>query len=302
MDIRVEYASTTYPWIESVHKFTNCFYIHQPFAHQYDMASFSLPARKGTGDYIYHFIWGGYRDCVDVNIQAATVVNRYGTYNASATTTFVKLDHCEFYYVLNPVTPCQIVPQTTRSAATCINACRTAGNGCKAVQVVRRRNLPISLPYTEGLPLYAHDPLQLDDSVAPINVSGPCGYPSIHDRKEAGCTKAPTKCNLVNATDDDLICFGLTPFRDQNLQATEDFIISSDPADPRFFSTCWIKIPNSGFLATPSLSKPWPAWDVGDSCVTCPFRSQVRSLGLNFAPDWVDGLTGECINCDDGTV
>jgi hypothetical protein len=263
------------------------------------MASFSVPGLKGAGNYIYHFMWGGYRDCVDVNVRTTTVANRYGIYNTSAANTWVRLDHCEFYFVLNPVTTCTKIG-TTRSVQTCLTACQSAGNGCKGVQVARYSNPSGTLPYTPGVPLLWFNITQLDETTAPYTTTGRCGDPSIHGRAKAGCDIVSPRCNATKlaAAADDYICFGLTPYRDQNLQASEDYILTSDSADPRFYSSCWLKVPNGGFLNVPAYEQPLTKWDVGDKCVDCTYRDSARTAGTNIAADWATQLSSQCINCD----
>jgi hypothetical protein len=85
-DIRVSYVSTVYPWIESVHRFMTGFTDNNPFSGQSSIANFKTEARKGPGDYIMFYMWSGYRDCIDINVQPTTVQNRYGKVVNSAST------------------------------------------------------------------------------------------------------------------------------------------------------------------------------------------------------------------------
>lgn len=45
-----------------------------------------------------------------------------------------------------------------------------------------------------------------------------------------------SQCNAAmlgpQLKDDDYFCYGLTPYRNQDLQAAEDFMTSEDPEDP----------------------------------------------------------------------
>jgi hypothetical protein len=272
------------------------------------LANFRIPARRGAGDYILHFMWGGYRDCVDINVMAATsqmpvVVNPYGIYNTSATVNFVKMEHCEFYFVLNPLTPCTLVPAATLNVKPVIDACLKYGIGCGAVQCARLNNRDSSLPWTVGIPYPLHNGTTLsrhESFGTPID--HPCGWPSIDDRTKAGCKNLNAKCNqtaltLASTHVDDQVCYGLQPYRDQLIQASEDYIITDDPLDPRWYSTCWLKMPNGGFLNVPTIPTPYPSWKAGDQCVTCAFRKAVQASSINTVANWVNSLTSTCVNC-----
>ena len=64
--------------VEAVHRFRG--YKPTPikagFPKQFDTARFSVPAVGGAGAYILHYLWRGYRDCIDVEVvPAATPVS-----------------------------------------------------------------------------------------------------------------------------------------------------------------------------------------------------------------------------------
>jgi hypothetical protein len=176
---------SVYHRIESISRFYNSFAQHDPFAHQYDLANFAIPARKGAGDYIMHWMWGGYRDCVDINVQAATaqmpqIINRYGIYNTSATVNFVKMEHCEFFFVMNPLTQCTLVPSSSLNAKPVLDACLKYGSGCTAVQCSRLNNPTSSLTWTPGIPYTIANSTQ-------FGTTGYCGSASIDARTKTMC-------------------------------------------------------------------------------------------------------------------
>ena len=63
-DVRVAYNSSRYPWILAVHRFAISF--HYPKS--YDTARFQFPPWAAPGQHIVHYNWGGYKDCVDVDV------------------------------------------------------------------------------------------------------------------------------------------------------------------------------------------------------------------------------------------
>ena len=84
------------------------------FPKQFDTARFSIPARAGAGDYIIHYVWRGYRDCIDVEVQPAatpvapTSTDMYlslqvdpggaagGAPPPAITYAMAKTDHCQY--------------------------------------------------------------------------------------------------------------------------------------------------------------------------------------------------------------
>eukprot|EP00128_Syssomonas_multiformis_P013406 Colp12_sorted_trinity150504_noHs@35575 len=131
----------------------------------------------------------------------------------------------------------------------------------------------------------------------------PCDFDSITDRAERGCDVVEPMCNrtaLGTLKDDDYICYGFVPYRDQDLQAIEDFEEVEDANDPKFYSTCWIKLSSGGFInLPPEPAKVPPKWDAGpDRCVTCTFRDNVFKSNISMAPLWARGLTQQCVDCD----
>lgn len=167
-DARVSYKSEKYPAFISVHRFYNDFAEHNPSAFSPSIANFEIPEGSAAGDYIYHFKWGGYRDCVDVSVLAKTptlqtVPLPWGKPTAQAlaeangVAPFVKLDHCEFLFVRNPTTQCRIVPRTASGAlnvSQCIADC-AANGGCRAVQLARAKNpAQVRINYAPAIPFY----------------------------------------------------------------------------------------------------------------------------------------------------
>jgi hypothetical protein len=290
--------------IISASRFYNSFAEHNPYAHQYNLANFRVPSARAAGEYILHFMWGGYRDCVDINVQPASlpIVNRYGIYNTSATVNWFKMEHCEFFFVLNPLTPCTLVPAATLNAKPVLDACLKYGTSCTAVQCARLDNRATSLPWTVGIPYPLHNLTALNSGTGKP-VDSACGYASIDVRTKAGCTQFTNKnCNQtalrMKSTDaDDQVCFGLQPYRDQDFQAAEDFLISDDPLDPRWYSTCWLKVANGGFQNIPTIATAYPSWKAGDQCVTCGFRKSVQAANYYTVANWANSLTSTCVNC-----
>jgi len=301
-DVRVAYFNANYSWIESVSRFRNSFAEHTPYAGQSDYANFRLEGRKGPGDYIVHFWWGGYRDCVDVNLYPTRTTNRYGLPRANSTVTFQRLDHCEFTNVMNPSTQCSVIGAAVRNASVCLDRCKAmTRGGCLGVNAVRFNNPESALPYVENIPHFFYNNSQVaDPNAMPPVQQGPCGYRTVKERVQNGCKVVNRNCNLtaLNPGPEDYICYGLVPFRDQDLQAVEDYQIFNEPEDPRFLSTCWLRIDDNGFLDVPKLEPLTPKWNAGDKCVKCDFVKTAKDTPIPLIPKWEQSLSDKCKRCD----
>lgn len=304
-DKRASYFNPKYPWIQAADKFKNVFQESNVFAHQYDFASFALEGRKGPGNYIYHYYWGGYRDCVDIHIhpEKKVIQNRYGLPTNRDNTTFVKMDHCEFTYIENPTFKCQLVPKVTKSAKQCLDLCKSQPS-CKGVQAVRITNPSITLPYSVNIPSVIFNFTQSDrfvNNVGFLPYSGPCGYHSVRERLRMGCNVKQTMCDvsqIAGAQPDDYLCFGVNPYRHQDFQTVEDYELASDATDPKFYSTCWMKVSEQGFIDINRPVKNPPQWVAGDYCIDCKFRKYAHSLNDTIVINWSEGITKNCQHCD----
>jgi len=300
-DLRLSYKNEKYPFIVAANRFRVSYINHTVFASQADLANFQIPSGQATGNYIYWFYWGGYKDCVDINVQATTVVNRYGVLNNTQPVTFKKLDHCEFTFVKQPSSTksgCKVA--TANDASACIAAC-AQDSSCNNVQAVRKTNPPGTLPYTPNIPFLKFDATQVDTSVFPNVIFGPCGALTNHNRTVSGCTVSQPTCpasSFASTPDNAYICYGLTPHRDQDFQAAEDFVTTDDPNDPIFYSTCWFKIPGNGFTNIPPPAVAPLPWIYAEKCISCDFQAKAKAANSSAIVAWENGLVYFCANCD----
>jgi len=300
-DERAEYTSIKYPGIISVHKFR----IAAHWPDEYDIATFTFPKTATTGNYIAHFKWGGYRDCTDVhivNMATPTALPWGQVTNANVSATFARLDHCEFTFVLNPSTRCK--KMTNANASQCLADCLKLDGtfGCTGVQAVLRANPSGTLPYTPNYPYKQYTRNDTAFLVFPPLEYGPCDSRTINKRNS--CPDISTMCNnndLANISNTDYLCYGLTPYRDQDFQTTDDYVISTDPTDPGFYSTCWVRLAPGGFqYPFPDPLKPPPVWRVGKQCLSCDWlQNKLPTYPPNWAaPPWGDAFATECMDCD----
>jgi hypothetical protein len=295
-DVRLEYIHPDMPWIEAVHKF-QISVAPVGYTNTYNTAYFRVPARKGPGNYIAWYIWTGYYDVVDVNVQPTTVpiAKPYGLPSASlpAANTYTRIDHCELNFIHNPVTACKRVDPNTMDISACVAACSQAGGNCNAIQISRVTNVPtfvgkppnqhqVNVPV--NIPFIAWNSTQQDINGRSL---GPCGFDAVNLRTRAGCQMntsqlAPgaPQCLRTSFADTDYVCFGIQTAQamNQSLQATPSFAFVTEPQDPRFYSSCVMKAATYGFTNFPEYPAPRPKWTAADACIPCHFLDQVNHM------------------------
>lgn len=302
-DARVSYQSAKYPWIDSVHMF----WIPAANAVASDIARFKITPRQGPGDYIFFYKWAGYSDCIDINVRPEPVVHRYGKVNATnpLSVRWKRIDHCEFTWVREVATTCRLITMNTTNTNTALEQCQKdcaakSHNACPNVQAVRVKNLPAPkvFPQVENIPYKT------------IGFP-PCDESSVAERIADGCTAAPlsshpgcSASSTAKAGPDDYVCYGLSPWLPNDLKATDNHQIVDDPADPRFYSTCWFRDEDRGFVTggLPPQPPVLQSWRVYDQCLSCPFVNKVNDAitrgDSKTVFNWAAGVTNICANCD----
>ena len=184
-----------------------------------DIAPFVVPDGAAAGQYILHYYWRGYRDCIDIDVlpdaQPVPDTNRgkYGEHDDSLQK-YVRVDHCQFEAgsyntFVGDVDPecdvadrrgtCFVVPpigltnqrgQTREEAlAACQTRCDRNKNLCKSVVVV-----PATMP--GGVTL---------DVTAPTNAPwgvGNCKQECLEDEHEGSS-----------------VCYGLAGISNKNVRS-----------------------------------------------------------------------------------
>lgn len=105
---------------------------------------------------------------------------------------------------------------------------------------------------------------------------------------------------LVPANENPLVCYGLEAR--QSAPTTPEYLISTDPEDPIFYSTCYVRNPNIVWLP---LVNPQPTvterWRFDGRCITCESFQRNRAANkIDFATlptPWVIA-DGKCMDCD----
>ena len=81
-DVRAAYTNPNYPWIQAVWMWKN--YNHWP--KQFSIGRMVFPTHVGdVGQHVIHWMWRGYRDCIDVDVLplSTPVANTSGASTAT---------------------------------------------------------------------------------------------------------------------------------------------------------------------------------------------------------------------------
>ena len=308
-DRRVSYHNPKYPWIEALHYFHN--YGARP--REWDAARFSMPAKRGSGEYIVQMVWAGYRDVIDVDVLPAPAVDIYGAYSTESVWT--KTDHCQ-YVSHGPPTP-------RRWPGTCF----PVTDAYAAEGYPRDGEFGANARYTR--PHY--DVSACMDMAATFDPDGlnvvPLRNPALVADTLKDWVNIPqglsasylTDCDFERmaeeypeafARNDTLICYWVTEGDDPGGNPEVDLpwtIVDDDPEDPVFYSTCFTKQSAWRFVGNP----PCPAcdashaagttrkWKYGEYCVSCELAEHYAHVTANnqtVAPWWEFADT--CENCD----
>jgi hypothetical protein len=263
-DRRVQYNNPLYPWIIAVHRYRLC----TGQGGRPDVARLTFPPGTKPGHYMAQWQWRGYYDVVDVEIVNGTtpVVKPYGDKvpepPKGMRAQYKRVDHCAFPDA-QPVKGCYRI---MTDADACMRMCdRATEFACTGVQITPV--LPRSSVYAgfRNITFMPYD------------------FPS-------NCRKADIERGALPGH------FACWPLQARPRTDTVDrFVISLDPDDPVFYSTCYTRI--SYKVASNVTVAPEPrelAWQFGKKCISC---NGAAAATVEYAqPLW--NITDTCANCD----
>lgn len=226
-DAYASYVNPEFPWIEAVHKYHTC----GQGAYE-DTIMMRIPARKGPGRYQVHYMWQGFFDTLDADVQAQPVTNPYGTPVADAT--FSPVYHCVFEEPRRVSSCLEVVEDATQCAKIC-----SAASSCIGYQLIPLKG--------RGLfPEYDMIPWNLDKQ----------------------CNK--TLFDLTNPST--FVCYAITQARPELNFAQAPFTIFDDPDSAGFYGTCFVKLGSVTWdkpLAKTYADVPPDTIEFHSKCVTC---------------------------------
>lgn len=104
------------------------------------------------------------------------------------------------------------------------------------------------------------------------------------------------------APEGSLLCYGLQPKAESNIPVfSPQYTTTTDPEDPRFYSTCYLYKPNITFLPlegtqTETSSRP-DSWHFTSRCLDCEMADAVDNLQFWQPPQWKLAPKGQCRDC-----
>eukprot|EP01129_Flabellula_baltica_P000570 TRINITY_DN10557_c0_g1_i1.p1 TRINITY_DN10557_c0_g1~~TRINITY_DN10557_c0_g1_i1.p1 ORF type:complete len:987 (-),score=258.71 TRINITY_DN10557_c0_g1_i1:69-3005(-) len=273
LDARYIYNSEKYPWIISMGKFAHTFGL----AGEYDVVEFEIPEGMPFGKYVLHYMWAGYYDLMEIDYIDQQVEYIYGEDDPEIPTTYSRIDHCYFPDIsrtnigYQPELPYRLV--VDRDPTVCLERCRLRGNvDCKYVQV-----LPLHVPSTVKQSYREKNGIYQTLDFDRLNTT----LPELLE-------KYPEE--------DTYICYDLGA---RIATATEgEYIISNDPRDPVFYSTCYIQNNKIKFIGYDDVtpSEIYVPWRFGDKCLSCEDHARIKSSNY-LVPHWK--FADKCVNCDE---
>lgn len=263
-DRRVQYTNPLYPWIIAVHRYRLC----TGQGSRPDVARLAFPPGQRPGHYMAQWQWRGYYDVVDVEVVAGTtrVAKPYGDKvpepPKGMRAQYKRVDHCAFPEA-QPTKGCYRI---MTDADACMRMCdRATEFACTGVQITPV--LPRSSVYSGFRNI----------TFMPYDFTSNCRKGDV----ERGALPEHFACWPLQAR--------------ARTDTVDRFVISLDPDDPVFYSTCYTRI--SYKVASNVTIVPEPrelTWQFGKKCISC---NAAAAATVEYAmPLW--NITDKCANCD----
>eukprot|EP01114_Cavostelium_apophysatum_P019332 TRINITY_DN61_c0_g1_i1.p1 TRINITY_DN61_c0_g1~~TRINITY_DN61_c0_g1_i1.p1 ORF type:complete len:1021 (-),score=244.73 TRINITY_DN61_c0_g1_i1:110-3172(-) len=278
-DRRVSYDNAKYPWLKAVYTFKTA-NTGSP-----DIAEFVMPERLPYGKYIWHYHWGGYLDCLDVDYVDHNVTEVYG--RAPPEPRWKRIDHC---VIQNPDStwdydgPVEILYDADICKKKCVSV---GGSNCNAVQVS-----PFYTPQAYNFKTGLNNATLLYPQYPGHEILFPWGKQNNWNDFD-GNASAPY---MIDSNKNRTFCwFGTIKSFPSTVPKT-GFIQTEDPDDPAFYSTCWVLNMDNIFDGYDEDAMVADTeWRFIDRCVDC---DSVLTNGQSSAiPSWK--LAETCRNCHD---
>jgi hypothetical protein len=324
-DAYVSYSNSRWPWIVSVWRFE----IQEADPNEWDVAWFKIPnsVTANGGDFIIHYLWSGYYDCIDINVlqQSNPTTWPYGKpINGSDSIRANRIDHCIFDRPLQYTSWPRPVISTARGAALgCIEKCKYwyEQAGCGGVTVFplslmnrndfgshwNSANNILTAFYDVAWKPYEHfsDGLWNVEEGIPYDFIGDVPQqfwrmyrPATFGQEYYGVQTYPftTLRTYQGQGSDPWTCVLTNP---RTPTTTSDkMTVTDDPLDPIFYSTCWEVVEVLEFIGY-SLNENAFSGDIpyaytGGSCISCDDAKAWSDE--SYAPAWQ--IVSKCSYCE----
>lgn len=325
-DAYVSYFDAKRPWILAVWRYE----IQAADPGEADFALFRIPNNQ-AGDYILHYLWSGYYDCVDINVldQSTPTLYPYGKpVNGSGALKANRVDHCVFDRPLKYTTFPRLVlgSNLEEAAKNCIDRCMASWEaaGCGGVSVFSL-SLILTRTWVSGADVLKNfyeqawnasghfkDMMFDRDYGVPADIlsninstanvwSGLWRFYRIDARGQeqyVGINQTTLNAlrTFVEAQPDAHICILTQP---RFPSTTEDkFTLADDPDDPIWSSTCYEIIQQLEFIGyNTTLNEFQPniatRYTVG-RCISC--EDAASFADPKYTPDWQ--VAPKCTLCE----
>jgi hypothetical protein len=286
-DRRAAYSSPKYPWLVAVAKY----YINRRYPQLHDLAQLYFPLDAKSGEYVIHYFWRGYYDCVDVLYDAENEGTTDDGGNTATgpklitTNEWIKVNHCEYRssgvatFTPNADVKCMVV-----KAGTSVQECMTWCEGkawCTGLNVVRLTN-----PNGVRFPTQVNIPFQENEC------------------QKANLVKQANDLGLDDS--DAMVCYGIDVSGIVQPDVGEKYKSTEDPIDSVFYSTCYrydevtsVYLPEgAGVVPAPT---PMPKtiantqYRTGGKCLKCEDVKSNAAGKITRVPKWT--LAAECFEC-----
>eukprot|EP00947_MAST-08B_sp_MAST-8B-sp1_P002111 g2111.t1 len=300
----VSYRSDKYPWLEAVFRYR----VYIKWTTEWDYARIFLPAWRGSGSYLIHMVWRGYRDVLDVDVLPAPVKDIYG--RPGGKTTYRRIDHCQYKHKVVNGTAYKYATYSTKNAKTCyvVPPGGSVDSCLKRATYLSSGGKERYEPYGAGanvVPLHQPSSTTFPDAKPniPFMTGSACSGSNHGDCKKVASDSCNKNKDLKNLPKGTLVCY---PLRrpPPTSQVGVTYTVSHDPEDPVFYSTCFERESDWVFKDNPPCPQcarraPKAAdegtWRFGDRCVSCADAqkdgARSSSTAASMEPQPVDNAT-----------
>lgn len=281
----VSYDNAKYPYIKSMWRYRNTLIGTK------DMAKFKLPSNLPVGRYVIQYSWGGYYDCVDVDVVNFNVDFIYGA--KPVTPQWNRVDHCT---VKNPRAsfprygPEEVVydvESCKRKMAPLTFLLPTAEE--VSVDVIVASNLTAYQAFNFQRYADAKGNWTVKNFAFPGFPGAEAVFPI---EQKGGWNSTFTPGYMQAEYKHKIFCWGAVP--PEFTTTTDIYFTTDDPLDPVFYSTCWVLNNENVFADVPAATEIPTVWKHNEKCVSC--NDQALMKNSRAVPIW--RVTDQCRNCD----
>lgn len=269
-DLAAAYTNSRFPYLVAVLKFRMP---KQSYPRDFDAAKIAMPKGLPPGHYILQYHWKGTFDCYDILHLREPATDKFG--KRAPGMAVEKVDHCQFRdYTFNQG-KCTLLNSNQYGNDTyqiqqvldSVNIFKT-----DAINVVPVKNPPM-VRFQDDINIPYHHPQLKGDALR--GSSGP--RPELHfDRWSCRQDVVEAEANSYS-----LVAYPIT-YSPNKPEVGDRYVVSNDPRDPVFYSTCYIldgRVGNT-FANDPEL-----------------IREAEGESPLTFRPDYIFG--DQFLSCDE---